>query len=73
MKIGGRDSSNSENDVIKNAPTNDDLWTDSGNYADSFAGGTGTEEDPYQIAAAEQLAYLAYLINDSTTNSAYKS
>ena len=70
----GGDSSNSENDATKNAPTNDDLWTDSGNYADSFAGGTGTEEDPYQIATAEQLAYLAHLINDdSSTNSTYRS
>ncbi len=69
----GGDSSNSENDVTKNAPTNEDFWTDEGNYADSFAGGTGIETDPYQIATAEQLAYLAYLINDSTTNSTYKS
>ena len=27
--------------------------------ADSFAGGSGTEEDPYQIATAEQLALLS--------------
>ncbi len=73
MKIGGGDSSNSENDVIKNAPTNDDLWTDSGNYATSFAGGDGTEDDPYQIATAGQLAYLAYLINNSSTNSTYSA
>lgn len=26
--------------------------------ADSFAGGSGTEEDPYQIATAEQLALM---------------
>ena len=69
----GGDSSNSENDVIKNAPTNDDLWTDSGNYATSFAGGDGTEDDPYQIATAGQLAYLAYLINNSSTNSTYSA
>ncbi|MEL7565269.1 MAG: InlB B-repeat-containing protein [Dehalobacterium sp.] len=31
--------------------------------AASFAGGTGTAEDPYQIATAEQLAYLATLCN----------
>lgn len=31
--------------------------------ADSFAGGTGTEEDPYQIATADQLARLAELVN----------
>ena len=51
----GGDSSNSENDVTKNAPTNDDLWTDSGNYATSFAGGDGqTEATAYQIATPEQ-------------------
>lgn len=30
-----------------------------GTVSESFAGGTGTEEDPYQIARAEQLALLA--------------
>lgn len=34
-------------------------WTDTGNAAESFAGGNGTEEDPYQIATAAQLALLA--------------
>ena len=32
-------------------------WTDYA--ADSFAGGSGTKEDPYQIATAAQLALLA--------------
>ena len=27
--------------------------------ANSFTGGSGTKEDPYQIATAEQLAFLA--------------
>ena len=36
-------------------------WID---YAsDSFAGGTGTEDDPYLIATAEQLAFLAKTTN----------
>ena len=35
----------------------DSVWTD---YAAAeFAGGTGTETDPYQIATAEQLAKLS--------------
>lgn len=38
-----------------------------GTAADGFAGGTGTEEDPYQIATAEQLAYLAQSVNGGTT------
>ena len=68
----GGDSSNSENDVTKNAPTNEDFWTDEGNYATSFAGGDGTIRNPYQIATAGQLAYLAYLLSD-TTNEEYAS
>ena len=56
------------------APDNDGLWTDAGNYADSFAGGDGqSEATAYQIATPEQLARLAYLINSSSTNSTYKS
>ena len=31
--------------------------------ADDFAGGTGTESDPFRIATAEQLARLCYLVN----------
>lgn len=34
-----------------------------GSIATSFEGGEGTPNDPYQIATAEQLAYLASLIN----------
>ena len=36
-------------------------WIDSA--ADNFAGGTGTKDDPYQIATAEQLAKLAEEVN----------
>ena len=37
------------------------IWTDYA--ADAFAGGSGTEEDPYQIATPEQLAKLAADVN----------
>lgn len=37
-------------------------WID--HAADGFAGGTGTEDDPYLIATAEQLAYLAKTVNE---------
>ncbi len=60
-------------DVTASAPTNDEYWTDSGNYATSFAGGTGIESDPYLISTPQQLAYLSVLINDSSTNSQYAS
>lgn len=46
-------------DTAKAAPSG--IWTDS--VANSFAGGTGTAEDPYQIATAEQLAKLAADVN----------
>ncbi len=32
--------------------------------ADSFAGGSGTEEDPYQIATAEQIALMGKVNDD---------
>ena len=34
-----------------------------GSVADGFAGGSGTEEDPYIIMTAEQLAYFAQSVN----------
>lgn len=45
-----------------------DTWDN--HAADSFAGGTGTKEDPYQIATAEQLAKLANDVNDKTGSAA---
>ena len=42
-----------------NAP--DGIWTDSA--ATTFAGGSGTKDDPYQIATPEQLAKLAADVN----------
>ncbi len=59
-------------DVTANAPTNSGYWTDAGNYADNFAGGSGTSTDPYLISTPQQLARLAYLINGSSSSS-YRS
>lgn len=39
-----------------------DFWTNEDNRATSFAGGTGTEKDPYLIETPSQLAYLSYLV-----------
>ena len=45
-------------------------WTDEGRRGDSFAGGDGlTEETAYEIATAEQLAYLAYSVNNGNSYS----
>ncbi len=62
---GGIDNSVSESvTTTADAPTYTDYyWTDEGNYATSFAGGSGTESDPYLISTAAQLAYLAYRVN----------
>jgi len=39
-------------------------WID--HAADGFAGGYGTREDPFLISTAEQLAYLAKLVNEGS-------
>ena len=45
-------------------PTNTSgTWTDSGIRGTSFGGGSGTASDPYIISNAQQLAYLAYMVN----------
>ena len=41
-----------------------DSWVECA--ATSFAGGTGEENDPYQISTAAQLAYLAQQVNEGT-------
>ena len=41
-----------------------DVWN--GTIASGFAGGTGTEGDPWLIENAEQLAYLAQQVNNGT-------
>ena len=44
------------------------LYAWDGTMADAYAGGDGTESNPYQIATAEQLALLAYSVNDEHIN-----
>lgn len=46
------------------AGTPEGSWADKA--ASAFDGGSGTEKDPYQIATAEQLAYLAVKANEGT-------
>lgn len=40
-------------------------------YAQNYAGGSGTKDDPYQIATAEQLAKLARDVNNGNTMQAF--
>ena len=44
---------------------NINVWD--GSTAAAFAGGTGTAEDPYQIANGAELAYLASSVNSGET------
>ena len=46
------------------------VW--SGKLASKFAGGTGTEEEPYLIETPEQLAYLVFLGANKTLFNHYK-
>ena len=39
-----------------------------GNVAEAFAGGTGTEADPYLITNAKELALIAKNVNEQTTD-----
>ncbi len=50
--------------VIGDASAPGKIW--SGKVSDKWAGGSGTEKDPYQIATAEQLARLVKSVLDST-------
>ena len=47
------------------AGTPEGSWAN--NAASAFAGGTGTKEDPYQIATAEQLAKLSKDVSEGTS------
>ena len=46
----------------KNNPKRSAVWD--GSIANGFAGGTGTEEDPYLISDGAELAYLAQEVNN---------
>ena len=42
-------------------------WIDDGRRGNSFAGGDGSQNNPYQISNAAQLAYLSYMVYNGTT------
>ncbi len=56
-----------EDVTITASVTPGDMWD--GSIASGFAGGSGTQNDPYKISTGEQLAYLSYLINSSYASS----
>ncbi|MBR4659003.1 MAG: hypothetical protein IKP26_07095 [Clostridia bacterium] len=49
------------------APVSRAIWD--GTVGSSYAGGSGTESDPYLISNGKQLAYLAKKVNDGTSYS----
>ena len=55
--------------TVPTAPTinADEDWTQ--HHANSFGSGTGTSSDPYIITSAQELAYLAYSVNNGTNYS----
>ena len=56
--------------TVSEAKENYDKW-DGTTVATEFAGGDGSEENPYQIATAAQLVYLRDQINDTNVNANY--
>ena len=48
------------------ATTQTEVWD--GTVADSFAGGDGSSNSPYQISNGKELAYLAAQVNNGTTD-----
>ena len=51
------------------APTNSDNWQDNASYRDTSWSGSGTSGSPYLITSAQELAGLAYMVNNGNTYS----
>ena len=67
-KRGGEFGTSQNESIVLNAkePNNpNENWIN--HCADSFAGGSGTADDPYLISTAGQLALLAFNVNSGTT------
>ena len=63
----GEDLDNSENEEINTnatSPTNDTLWTANVNNLDTSFSGSGRSSSPYLISSAQELAGLAYNVNN---------
>ena len=54
--------------IVGNAVWGQNVWD--GSIATGFAGGTGTETDPYQISNGAELAFLAQEVNNNSTYNA---
>ena len=64
------DENDGEDEIaLLNDENGTDVWGGESDIAEKFAGGTGTESDPYQISNGAQLAYLAQQVNAGTNYS----
>lgn len=64
------DENNGEDEIsLLNDENGTDVWGGESEIAEKFAGGTGTESDPYQISTGAELAFLATKVNAGTSYS----
>lgn len=69
-KQSTEDENDGEDEIaLLNDENGTDVWGGESDIAEKFAGGTGTESDPYQISNGAQLAYLAQQVNAGTNYS----
>ena len=69
QKDEGQKNMLSETEAATTPTNTSGTWIDSGRRGTSFGGGSGTESDPYLISNAQQLAYLAYVVNNGNSYS----
>lgn len=63
-KQSTEDENDGEDEIaLLNDENGTDVWGGESDIAEKFAGGTGTESDPYQISTGAELAYLAEKVN----------
>ena len=59
IAIDNKTSNRTTADDVSAVPTNTDTWNDEGNYSVVAPQGSGTENDPYLISTAEELAWIS--------------
>ena len=59
IAIDSKTSNRTTADDVSAVPTNTDTWNDEGNYSVVAPQGSGTENDPYLISTAEELAWIS--------------
>ena len=62
---GGQKTIEQKTVALAGPENTDKFWTDDGIRGTHFSGGAGTEASPYLIGSAEELAFLAYQVNEN--------